>query len=91
MAEPLKNYFGADVPVRVGESLLAVDPSFDLDAFVSSSLDGFDELELTPRARQIADAMAAFLPTDRGRALDIVVDSLGPEMQNCDPGDAERY
>ena len=90
MAEPLKNYFGADVPVRVGESLLAVDSSFDLEAFVSSCLEGFDELELTPRARQIADVMAAFLPADRGRALDIVVDSLGPEMENCDPDDVER-
>ena len=90
MAEPLKNYFGADVPVRVGESLLAVDRSFDLDAFVSYCLDGFDELELTPRARQIANAMAAFLPADRGRALDIVVDSLGAELENCDPDDVER-
>ena len=32
--------------------------------------------------------MADYLPTDRGQAIDIVVASLGPELENCDPADA---
>ncbi len=67
----------------------AVDPMFDLDSFVARCVDGFDDLELTPRARQIADALAEHLPTDRGRALDLIVASFGPALDNLDPDDAE--
>jgi 3-methyladenine DNA glycosylase AlkC len=76
MAEPLKNQFGPDVPVRIADMLSAVDPSFDRDAFVARCLDGFEDLELTPRARHISDALAEFLPADRGRALQQIIDSL---------------
>ena len=58
MAEPLKNSFGPDVPARIADMLVAVEPAFDRDAFLRAALDGFEELELTPRARQIADALA---------------------------------
>lgn len=88
MAEPLKNNFGPTVPKRIAEALAAVDPSFERDGFVRDCLDGFDELELTGRAHHIADAMAKHLPADRAKALDIVVASLGPELENCDPDDA---
>lgn len=88
MAEPLKNHFGAEMVHRAASSLCAVYPVFDVDGFTACALDGFDELELTPRCRQIADAMAEFLPADRAEALDILVASLGPELENCDPADA---
>lgn len=88
MAPPLKDYFGADIVHGIADSLVAVYPEFDVDAFTRVALDGFDDLELTPRARQIADAMVCFLPEDRGRALDLIVESLGPELENCDPADA---
>ena len=66
MAEPLKNSFGPDVAVTVADMIASAYPAFDRDAFVAACLDGFDELELTPRARHIADAMAVYLPDDRG-------------------------
>ena len=79
MAEPLKNSFGPDVIERVADALLAAGASFDRAGFVAVALDGFDELELTGRARHVAAAMAAHLPEDRAEALRLVTASLGPE------------
>ena len=76
MAEPLKNQFGPDVPVHIADMLVAVDPSFEHDAFIDRCLDGFEELELTPRARHISNALAEFLPADRKRSLEMIIDSL---------------
>ena len=55
-------------------------PEFDRELFLQSALDGYGELELTPRARQISTALAQVLPSDRDRAIRIIVDSLGPEI-----------
>jgi 3-methyladenine DNA glycosylase AlkC len=81
MAEPLKNSFGPDIPVIVAGMVLGVDPTFDKDRFLALSLDGYDALELTPRARQISDALAETLPVDRRRALDIITRAVGPEIE----------
>ena len=80
MAEPLKNSFGPDVPVWVADRIEAVFPDFDREAFLQVALDGYDELELTPRARHISTALAGVLPTDRDHAIRILTDSLGPEV-----------
>lgn len=76
MAEPLKNSFGIDIPDLVATTIVAVDKDFDRDGFVRYCLDGYLDLELTPRARQISDGLAEFLPGDRGRALDLLIASL---------------
>ena len=76
MAEPLKNQFGPEVPERIAHMLAAVDASFRRDAFIERCLDDFDDLELTPRARHISNALAEFLPGDRKRALEMIVESL---------------
>lgn len=88
MAEPLKNLFGPDMVHRAAAAISAVFDTFDVAAFEAIALDGFDDLELTPRCQQIATAMAATLPADRTRAIEIIVASLGPELENCDPADA---
>lgn len=89
VAEPLKNMFGPEMVHRAATSIVAVYPNFDVDGFTAAALDGFEDLELTPRCHQIASAMAVFLPEDRGRAIDILIESLGPELENCDPADAK--
>jgi 3-methyladenine DNA glycosylase AlkC len=81
MAEPLKNSFGRDIPAIVADMVLGVDPTFDRDRFSVLSLDGYDALELTPRARQISDALAETLPADRRRALEIITLAVGPEIE----------
>lgn len=76
MAEALKDGFGADVPVRIAAMLCSVDPDFDADTFVREATDGLAGLELMPRARQISDALARTLPTDRARAIRLITASL---------------
>lgn len=93
MAEPLKNSFGSDIPGLIAEMIRDAFPSFDRKGFITACLDGYDELELTPRAHHIAQALAEFLPADRGDALTILTRSLGPEIEDAELSgmDAFRY
>ena len=77
MAELLKNSLGPDVPVRIADMVEGVFLDFDRESFLQAALNGYGDLELTPRARQISGALAQVLPSDRDRAIDILVESLG--------------
>lgn len=88
MAEPLKNLFGPEMVHRTARSIVAVYPGFDVAGFTEQALVDFEQLELTQRCQQIGDALATRLPSDRKQAIDIVIESLGPELENCDPTDA---
>ncbi len=87
MGKLLKDMVGDEVVHRVACDIVAVYEGFDVAGFKSRALIGFDDLELTGRCRQIGAAMADFLPGDRERAIDILIASLGPELENCDPAD----
>jgi 3-methyladenine DNA glycosylase AlkC len=78
MAEPLKNQFGADVPRRIGAQIAAVSPKFDNAAFLRDTLEGYEDLELMPRARHIARKLRAHLPARYPEALRILMESIGP-------------
>ena len=80
MAELLKNSFGPDVPVRIADMVEGVFHDFDRESFLQAALKGYGDLELTPRARQISAALAQVLPSDRDRAIDILVESLGSQV-----------
>jgi 3-methyladenine DNA glycosylase AlkC len=80
MAEPLKNYFGPEVPARIADMIQNVDGTFPREAFLADALDGFEALELTPRARHIAMALGRHLPQDYERAIEILIASLGPKL-----------
>ena len=57
---------------------------FDAPGFNADCIHGFEELELTDRARHIAAVLAEHLPDDRERALDILTASLGPKIEEAD-------
>jgi len=76
MAEPLKNSFGADVPRTIARMIAAVFPRFDQKAFVRSSLEGYDVLELMPRGWKIAHQLRRYLPDDYEKAVEILLASL---------------
>ena len=84
MAEPLKRFLGPDVPARIADTIVPIYSDFDRESFITKTLDGYEALALTPRARHIATALAEFLPEDRERALGILVDSLGPEIEDAE-------
>jgi 3-methyladenine DNA glycosylase AlkC len=81
MAEPLKNYYGPDVPARIARMIKEVESAFNAEAFLVDALNGYQALELTPRARLIADALGRHLPQDYERAIEILIASLGPKLQ----------
>jgi hypothetical protein len=80
MAEPLKNYFGPEVPIRIASMIETVDHAFPAEDFLAEALDGYEELELTSRARHIARALRRHLPQDYEQAIEILVASLGPAL-----------
>ncbi len=79
MAEPLKNYFGPDIPRRIGEMVSGAYSGFDLDRFLGLVLEDYEDLELTERARRISSVLAETLPEDPERAIQILMASLGTE------------
>jgi 3-methyladenine DNA glycosylase AlkC len=84
MATPLKDSYGPEVPERIAGMVRRVHPAFPVEAFLGDALDGFDALELTPRARHVAAVLARHLPADYRSAVGILVASLGPPLGDPD-------
>ncbi len=84
MAEPLKNSYGPDIPGGIARDIAAIHPAFDRGGFVTACLVGWEDLELTPRARQVSDQLAVFLPADRAEAMQILTRSLGDELDSAE-------
>ncbi len=76
MAEPLKEMFNPNVVRTLGTMLHGAWSRFDAAAFQRDALRGLTNLELLPRARHIAAAIATHLPRDPARALDIIIAAL---------------
>jgi 3-methyladenine DNA glycosylase AlkC len=87
VAEPLKAQYGPEVARRIAAMIARAHPPFASRAFVAQVLDGYEALELMPRARRIAQALGEHLPQDFEAALEIVLRSLGPPPRSA-PGDA---
>jgi 3-methyladenine DNA glycosylase AlkC len=80
MATPLKSLFNAALVRGVGADLRRAWPKFDRPSFETAALARLDDLELTARARAVADALHAHLPPDFEEAVEILTRSLGPEL-----------
>jgi 3-methyladenine DNA glycosylase AlkC len=81
MAERLKDLYGPEIPVRVAAMIKPVHPSFDADGFIAECLTGYEDLELTERARHIAGALSNHLPDEFGDAARMILASLGPPIE----------
>jgi 3-methyladenine DNA glycosylase AlkC len=84
MGEPLKNHYGPDIPRRIGGMIADAWPAFDKKAFVAAALKGYEPLELKQRAHHIAKAMHAHLPREFPVAVDILLASLGPALEETE-------
>jgi len=91
LAEPLKNSFGPDVPERIIDMVSEAFPEVYRGHFLALALNGYEELELTPRARHISDALAAVLPAERELAIRLVTASLGPEIGSAELTGMESF
>jgi 3-methyladenine DNA glycosylase AlkC len=80
VAEQLKHFFDEEIVRSIARDLGRVHAPFRRGVFVRDCMVMLEELELTARARHVADVMAAHLPRPFGEAARILVDSLGPEL-----------
>ncbi len=83
-ARKLKELFDAHLVREIASELSRADAAFDAPGFVERALDGLEPLELTARARHVAEALRAHLPQPFARAAAALVASLGPELPRTD-------
>ncbi len=84
MTTKLKDIFDSRLVREIGDSIATVERSFDTAGFVASALDGLADLELTPRAWHMAEALQKYLPQPFSRASSVLVASLGPELETTE-------
>ncbi len=84
MAEPLRNYFGIEIPGTIAEMIAAVFPAFSKSDFLQTAMAGYAPLGLMPRGRHLARALRRHLPHDYEHAIDILLASLGPPLPKRD-------
>lgn len=84
MPEPLKNKFGPDTPRTIAAMIQGVSKKFRADAFIRDALNGYEALDLMPRAWKIAEALKQHLPDDYEQAIKILIASLGPRQDKTD-------
>jgi len=84
MAEPLKNHFGPVIFQRLADQLREKQRRFPRDRFVAACADGYDVLELLPRARHIADCLQEHLPGEYPEAIELLISTLGPPLEKTE-------
>jgi hypothetical protein len=84
MAEPLKRFFDAALIRSIGESLQRAYPALRTEMLVAECLDGFEALELVARGAHVAEVMRRHLPAEFTTAADVIVRSLGPELDGTE-------
>ena len=80
MPEALKKFFDAARVKRIAAQIRSASPEFPEREFVRFATSGLEWLELLERARLIAAALAKTLPAEFPKAAEILIRSLGPEL-----------
>lgn len=75
MAEPLKNSYGMDIPIKIAHMIQNVYPSFNLAEFIEWIKTDYDSLELMERGRKISAGLTLFLPANYQQAIQILLAS----------------
>jgi 3-methyladenine DNA glycosylase AlkC len=79
VGEPLKTFFSPALVRRLAADVARAYPAFPARKFVTQATAGLDALELLDRGRHIARVLAAHLPRHYPAAIDVLLQSLGPE------------
>jgi 3-methyladenine DNA glycosylase AlkC len=79
VAEPLKTFFSPALVRRLAGDIGAAHPPFPCRAFIQAATSGLEGLELLDRGKQIAAALAKYLPPSYPEAIEVLLRSLGPE------------
>lgn len=79
MADALKDFYNSAVVGGIAERVSAAHPAFPADHFRKQVMAALPPLSLMQRARAIADGLHHHLPPDYPDALQILLNSLGPD------------
>lgn len=79
MADPLKTFFSPALVRRLAADISRVYAAFPNAAFVKQVCTGLEDLELLDRGKHIAAALASHLPQQYPEAIEVLLQSLGPE------------
>jgi 3-methyladenine DNA glycosylase AlkC len=79
VGDSLKTFFSRSLVRRLAADLARVHPAFAVNRFVADACAGLDALELLDRGRHISRALAKHLPQPYPDAIDVLLQSLGPE------------
>jgi len=77
MPEPLKNQLNHELISKLALDIQSVYSPFQADAFLRSTMDAWEELELKDRVYRIAVNMGEYLPGDYGTAISIIDQVVG--------------
>jgi 3-methyladenine DNA glycosylase AlkC len=75
MAEPLKNSYGIDIPIKIAQMIQNVYSDFNSAEFIEWIKTDYDSLELMDRGRKISAALKVFLPGNFQQAIEILLAS----------------
>ena len=76
----MKDVFNPTLLSEIAGELQSAHAPFDAVAFVTRSMDGLNDLELTGRAAHIAEALNEYLPKPFSAAAAVIEAAVGPEL-----------
>jgi 3-methyladenine DNA glycosylase AlkC len=82
MAEPFKNLLNKNIVEGMAGHFKRQWSSFDDKGFVKDATKNFDSLELKARSDRITDTMIKYFPTDFEKAGEIMLESLGTQLDD---------
>jgi 3-methyladenine DNA glycosylase AlkC len=76
----LKRFYGAEAARLLGNHIVKAYPTFDVDDYADEVAQGVQGLELKARLKVMMEALRGRLPQAYPTAIEILVASLGPEL-----------
>jgi 3-methyladenine DNA glycosylase AlkC len=76
----LKRFYGVEAARLLGNHIVQVYPNFDVESYANAVVKGVQGLELKARLKVMMEALRTRLPQNYPAAIEILVASLGPEL-----------
>lgn len=88
---PLKNVFNQKVIEDLAKRISKQYPKFQSKTFLQSTLASLEDLGFIERSNHLRDCLYDFLPNDPKISIQILIDSLGPELPNSSIAGLEGF
>ena len=89
--EPLKNILGPDAIECLAHNLSQVYPEFDTNSFTEKALQDLEPVGIIDRGKRFAELMHVHLPKPYGAAVDLILASLTPPLEDTKDNGLEVF